>query len=117
MSPSEYKKREAALKVVFRRYVFGAKKRKLNFELSYDDFKYLITKNCVYCDAEPQSKLINKTNVNIHGIDRFENELGYLASNCYTCCQTCNQMKSDYSFDEFKEHIINIHNKLVMRFI
>lgn len=92
----------------------GAQSRNITFSISLDDFKSIITKNCYYCGSEPivsgSSKRYNKTDLQIknNGIDRFDNNIGYVLENCVPCCKICNHMKRDYSKDDFLNHIRKI---------
>jgi len=83
-------------------YKKSAKERGYEFNLSTEDFNKLLLENCHYCGKE-------KSN----GVDRKENSLGYFAENVVPCCKTCNFMKRDLSYREFKEHIKKIHSHLV----
>lgn len=47
---------------------------------------------------------INKSN----GIDRVDNEIGYIYENCVCCCKVCNTMKMNLSVYEFLNHISKI---------
>ena len=50
--------------------------------------------------------------VNFNGIDRKNNNKGYIMSNSITCCKNCNSMKSDLSLKNFKRQIKKIHKHL-----
>lgn len=73
-----------------------AKKKKISFTLSIDEFFYLVTKECYYCGASPT---FHKTG--IMGIDRRKNEAGYEFNNCFSCCKMCNYAKFTYEFELF----------------
>lgn len=93
----------------------GALTRDLIFLISLDDFKKLIVENCFYCGSEPcvsnTSKRYNKTKNEIkhNGIDRVDNNIGYILDNCVACCKTCNFMKKDHSTFDFLNHIKKIY--------
>lgn len=89
---------------------------KIEFNLSIEKFRELVSKNCHYCGKEPQklakrSKTQNGT-IYVNGIDRVNNNKGYLIDNVVTCCKWCNRMKSNYPLEEFKEHIKQIYEHL-----
>jgi len=44
-------------------------------------------------------KKINLTHCN--GIDRVDNNIGYLLYNCKPCCANCNYLKKEYDYTEF----------------
>lgn len=46
-----------------------------------------------------------------NGIDRVDNSVGYVLSNCVPCCSTCNRMKGTMSSEEFKEKIKLIYSR------
>lgn len=76
-------------------YVAGAARRNLAFELSRDEFNALTTHDCTYC-----GKPTTATHTN--GVDRVDNDRGYVADNVVPCCGTCNSMKGTLSNHEFK---------------
>ncbi len=79
----------------------GAKKRELNFQITYQEYVSVYwQQTCFYC---PET--------NTKGIDRIDSSKGYTLDNCVPCCFTCNQMKSDYDFNEFINHINRISAK------
>lgn len=94
-------------------YKQTAKRKKLVFSLSLDEFKQFIFKDCVYCGAPPKlSKLggsgkCNKKEkvLSYNGIDRIDNDKGYIKDNCVSCCSICNGAKSDRSLQEFEDWI------------
>lgn len=46
-----------------------------------------------------------------NGIDRVNNDIGYLIENCVSCCKVCNFMKRSMSKNDFINHV----NKIAMR--
>lgn len=60
------------------------------FELTFEQFQKLINSSCKYCGKE-----------NCRGIDRVNNEVGYVIDNCVSCCHRCNEMKNKYSISEW----------------
>lgn len=72
--------------------------RGLEFALSEIEFANLTSKKCSYCEKD---KLPN-------GIDRIDNNIGYVIDNCQPCCRMCNIMKSNYGHTQFLEHIRKI---------
>lgn len=76
-----------------------------SFLISYDEYYNYATNTCSYCGIEGEEHAPN-------GVDRVDSSKGYLPDNCVSCCWTCNKMKSEYSVDTFKNHIIKIYNKI-----
>jgi hypothetical protein len=82
-------------------YKFNARSRDLPFELTYEEFAELIVKKCFYCEqAEGEYR----------GIDRLDSSLGYVKGNVQPCCFICNQMKRDYTMEDFLLKITQIAN-------
>lgn len=86
-------------------YKMGAARRGLPFELSVEDFVRLTSSDCHYCGETPSSwhKTTATTGYLFNGIDRVENDRGYLKFNCVPCCTTCNRMKMAHSQSDFIE--------------
>lgn len=94
----------AARNGLYSRYKSAAKERKLQFKLTIEEFTILTSTNCHYCDKKPSQMVKGKTSNGpyIHnGIDRKDNNIGYLIDNCVPCCKTCNFAKHTQTLDEF----------------
>lgn len=102
----------------FSRYKENANRRNLEFNLTLDEFINLTQQQCYYCGCKPnnngnRSKRNYKVdNFIYNGIDRVDNNLGYVLNNCVPCCISCNKMKLNYTFNEFKNKIIKIYEHL-----
>ena len=95
-------------------YQQGAKRRKLEFALDIEIFRTLIFQDCFYCGAKPNQvyrPTRYKSALRYNGIDRKENEKGYIPENCVPCCKICNQAKSTLSQKEFFDWIWKINIK------
>lgn len=97
------------LEKVYNDYRKGAIKRNLSFDLTKYEFERLVNSICFYCNSSPTKM---KSGIIRNGIDRINNEIGYNRKNTISCCSTCNFMKRDLSFKEFKQKINNIYYKL-----
>jgi len=92
-----------------RTYRRQAKNRGLVFDLSLDTFSVLVTSSCTYCEEPPsQSVLSNAGSFTYNGIDRVDNNIGYIESNSVPCCGVCNRMKGTLSREEFLQHVMKI---------
>ena len=90
----------------FYRIKKSAIRRKLKFELSFEEWKELYdTKDCFYC-LEPTT---------FKSIDRVNNNLGYSVENCVMACHECNSLKSNYSKEEVIK-LIKIYKKILTTF-
>ena len=99
------------LAFVFRDYQWRAKKKNLDFNLSFDDFINLIQSNCFYCGVEPQNRH-RRYSIKYNGVDRVDNNLGYITENCVPCCIDCNVAKMERSQKQFVEWINKVYNHI-----
>ena len=89
-------------------YCRSAEYKNLKFELSKDEYKSIVQNPCHYCGLFKEEK-------DFSGIDRRDQTLGYIVSNCVPCCEMCNFMKKSLSEDVFIkriEHIL-LYNGLI----
>jgi hypothetical protein len=109
-------------------YKINADKQGRDFSLTLEEFINLVTKNCHYCDSSPKDfngylskngsqkrrdkkykdSTILLANIKINGIDRKDNNLGYVLENCLPCCVVCNRAKKDMTFEEFTNWILQL---------
>lgn len=93
----------APIRILMNEYIDGAKSRRLEFLLNFDQFKLLTAQPCFFC-REPYS-LIRKSKGNqvskLNGIDRIDSQQGYRWDNIVTACKKCNRAKTNMSLDEF----------------
>lgn len=110
---------DVCTKGVIKQYQGEAKRRNLEFNLSYEQFKVLLFENCHYCNKKPSNKFNTFRNTYnqtydkycyYNGIDRINNTKGYFMENCVSCCKTCNIMKMALGKDKFLSHIKRIYN-------
>src|ERR1700678_4464715 len=104
------------IKTIFTDYKLGAKRRKLSFSLSLQEFIAFIKQECYYCGDLATNKWKHRVRGHIliyNGIDRINNSKGYVANNCVSCCKICNIMKMTLGQEEFYAHIEKIYNKRI----
>ena len=71
--------------------MYAAKKKGFTVEITKEDHYHLQNEsNCYLCGVKA-----------ILGVDRKDNTLGYLKSNSFPCCSSCNMMKRETAFDAF----------------
>ena len=75
-----------------------AQKRNYDMKLTFGEFEKIISTPCRYCDE----------NIKKIGIDREDNNIGYIKTNSFPCCKNCNMMKRSLSLQEFLSHIKKI---------
>lgn len=73
-------------------YKSAAKKRGRDFKLDKERFAELVLSSCHYCGGADDP---------INGIDRVDNEKGYIEGNVVPCCKTCNYRKREADYNEF----------------
>lgn len=97
-------------------YKSNARQRGIKWNLTDEQFKYLITQNCYYCGIEPQVRKTTTYKQNkeyVNGIDRIDSHKPYSIDNVVTCCGKCNKMKMELSEEDFKNQIIKIYNHII----
>ena len=85
-------------------YKNGAVTRKLDFLLSFEEFVELTGYLCSYCGTPPSATTVKASyngNYVYNGIDRVDNTIGYVFSNCRPCCKTCNYAKHTLGLADF----------------
>lgn len=120
--------KKASFQELWRDYTSGAKRNNRIFDLPATFCHLLFQQNCFYCGVEPSkqkslyiladgspsaySQQIRhkteewKTRVaeslySYNGIDRIDNEIGYVLGNCITSCLICNRAKGTKTFEEY----------------
>jgi hypothetical protein len=83
----------SAFKKAYDNYrLVSAKKRKLEWNISKDEFYKITKEDCFYCKRHPCT---------IFGLDRLNNDVGYTLENVVSCCTECNMMKNVLEKDKF----------------
>jgi hypothetical protein len=102
----KYKKYSGTAKGKYRMYKRRGKKKDFDFNLTFEQLHKLITGKCHYCLklAEP-----------FQGIDRRNNDKGYVMSNCVGCCSECNYAKRMTSEAKFKDYLERITLSQIMK--
>jgi len=101
--------------LILRSYKISAKKRNIQFDLLKDFFFNIIQKPCHYCGENPnrtQKRFLEyDKNFRYNGIDRIDNNKGYIENNVVPCCFICNSAKSIMRLEQFKEWIKKVYDK------
>ena len=105
---------------VFKDYRVPAIRRGFSWELTREQFDFLICQSCHYCGSKPR-RIVRKRHYGelvCNGVDRRDNMKGYFLPNAVPCCTTCNRAKSTMSESEFQEWIEKVyhHGKQTSRF-
>jgi hypothetical protein len=107
---------QATKNTLFYIYKQGAKARNIEFNLEKNYFLSLTSQNCHYCGKEPLQiikNICNNGDYIYNGIDRVDNNKGYIFGNVVSCCGTCNKAKMIMSTDEFLSWIERVYNHSV----
>jgi len=108
----------ATMRAVIGSYKRKAKIRGLEWNLAETQFKEITQQNCHYCGAKPNNVGKHETkngNYIYNGLDRINNNKGYMIDNIVPCCKHCNVAKNDMTLQEFKDWIGKVHNKILAR--
>ena len=84
-----------------------ASKKGFEWSLTDVEAETMMRSPCFYCGF--------RSNETLNGIDRMDNDVGYVPENCVACCGTCNFMKTCLDAKTFVErcgHISFHHNGL-----
>lgn len=94
-------------------YKKSAIKRNYVFEFTKEELIELIHKPCFYCNRSNLGRRkIGKRILELNGIDRVKNEIGYTKANSVPCCKICNHLKGTMTVDEFKQIVKLIYINL-----
>lgn len=96
---------ESAFNQLLFNYKKSARERGYDFELTDETFRHLTSKSCYYCGQiadrpAPRAKGTNGDYL-YNGIDRIDNNKGYIDGNVRTCCKQCNIAKGVLSESDF----------------
>jgi hypothetical protein len=115
ITPEDY-----SYRYLFSRYLRGAINKKRVFDLTFEQFKHILKRNCIYCGMEPrafnavekQKKLSNEDKlkyvVYANGVDRLDSNEGYTLKNTVSCCKECNYAKRNMELSEWNSYLNRI---------
>lgn len=107
----------ANLVVAFHGIKSSARQRNYSHEIDLETFHEISQKECFYCGDVKTNCCKERTTCEpffYNGLDRIDNNIGYIADNVVSCCKFCNWAKSTMTQKEFFDHIkrISIKHKL-----
>lgn len=82
-------------------YRRNATRKSREFVLTVEQFEEVTSQFCYYCGKYTEGK-------EHCGIDRVDNDKGYILENCVPCCFRCNSWKGKLTMKEFWDHIQSI---------
>lgn len=97
-------------------YKSNARKRGISFDLTYTQFETLVDSGCYFCGDTGGNTLrkIGYNDYSYTGIDRIDNNVGYLPSNCIPCCSWCNRAKNNGTLANFVDKCRKITSRIEM---
>ncbi len=94
------RKKPPTYRRIWSTYRWNCKRKNIFFDLSVEQVEALASQDCFYCEAPPAN---NRAGLLYNGIDRKNNDQGYVVGNCVPCCHRCNSVKGDkLSFSEMR---------------
>jgi len=105
----------ASMRALMGRYRYIAKKRRLEFSLTQEQFVEMTQKDCQYCGAKPKNVAKHfgcNGNYIYNGIDRIDSDKGYTIDNTVPCCKICNYAKQKMTLQEYKDWIEKSYKKI-----
>lgn len=93
-SKRKYRNTKGRIKGLLKSYRERDLKKNLEFNLTEEWFRdNILNKSCFYCK-----------DTNLIGVDRIDNNLGHIISNCIPCCSVCNSVRNSiFTIEEMKE--------------
>lgn len=101
---SQFKKKDGtAARNVYSHYQTRARRKSLEFALSFDGFLLLSQQPCAYCGESLSNQTVTPAGelFRYNGVDRVDSHKGYTEENCVACCGWCNIAKFDLSAEDF----------------
>jgi hypothetical protein len=89
------------INVSFNEYKLRSHQKKRLFEIDKEYFNIKTKEPCYLCGKIPS--LTHK-----NGLDRVDSLVGYIPTNCTSCCGNCNYMKNNYNLDAFLDKCVLI---------
>ena len=100
-------------------YQANARARGIDWRLTVEEFKAIVSLRCHYCGAGPK-RLVRKcfdgpspgvffkSKERLNGIDRIDANKPYELSNCVAACKRCNQSKNNMTPKQFLTWAIRV---------
>lgn len=101
----------AQMNEIFNAYKSRAKRKNIEFSLTYDQFLKFTSDKCYYCGITPNQKIRQEFVTVYNGIDRIDSSKGYSIVNCVTACTFCNIAKGSMSVEDFYIRIDMIYKE------
>lgn len=86
------------------RFSRAKRRSKKTWELTEAQYTKLVTRPCSYCGETKFESGV--------GLDRIDNQIGYVRGNVLPCCHFCNVMKNIFPTDMFLNQVIKIYRRI-----
>ncbi len=111
---------ERAARHLLHSYKSNAKRRGLDYALSFEEFQKLTKKPCSYCGTAPFGVAHDHVPKRhyaggdywFNGLDRIDNSKGYTPDNVVPCCSVCNRAKHTMTVAEFRDWVQRVYGHL-----
>lgn len=105
-------KGQAGFNCLLHEYKSRAAEKNVEFSLTDKQFRYLTQLSCFYCkswpslvrtggNGRPNGNRSTWGDYTFNGVDRKDNDSGYVWGNCVPCCFVCNRAKGDMGYEDF----------------
>lgn len=91
-----------------------AAERGKEWAISDEEARKCFVSDCQYCGRKSQWDLRVMpigSKIRPNGIDRVNNDLGYIPGNCVPCCYECNHSKNDRSLEDFRTWVKIVYER------
>jgi len=102
----------AAFNSLYATWRANAKLRGHAWKLTKKQVHSFTKQHCTYCGEPPRHISCPKGcngSYTYNGMDRVDNDKGYVIDNVVACCGTCNRAKGTKTIDEFRNFITRVH--------
>jgi len=102
----------ASFNMLLARMEARAERRGLDWQITVSQVRLFTKQPCHYCGAEPSqvARTHNSNGAYIYsGLDRIDNDRGYVDGNVVPCCSVCNYAKRSMTVKEFYAWIERVH--------
>lgn len=105
---------EAAFNYLYSRTKRTALARGYAFELTKKQVRNLSIQNCHYCGSPPTQRSRGCNGDYLYnGIDRKDNDKGYVEGNVVPACKHCNRAKRTMGYETFRAWVYQVHKHFV----
>src|ERR1700722_17552573 len=90
---------------IFNDYQRDSYRRGFTFNLTPEQLVGIVILDCHYCGQPPELAHLSGRDYLYccNGIDRNENDIGYIPGNVVPCCKMCNKAKHVFGYDQFTQ--------------